>query len=154
MNWEIIGATGEWVGAIVFLGSILYLAKQIKVASLQFESDVAATMSERMFQAYDPIYEGRNGEIMQIGLDRPEELNDADGFIFNLLMHRQVAAVAGASAQITKGLVSKEQIAGIRIHYQHVIFSRPGAVKWVRDNPMHVGDSLEVIGIELPELSA
>ena len=30
MNWEIIGATGEWAGAIVVVATLFYLARQVR----------------------------------------------------------------------------------------------------------------------------
>ena len=35
MNWEIIGATGEWAGAIAVVASLLYLARQIHHSTKQ-----------------------------------------------------------------------------------------------------------------------
>ena len=30
MNWEVIGATGEWAGAIVVVATLFYLARQVR----------------------------------------------------------------------------------------------------------------------------
>jgi hypothetical protein len=38
MNWEIIGSTGEWAGAIAVVASLLYLARQIHLANLQSQA--------------------------------------------------------------------------------------------------------------------
>ncbi len=38
MNWEVIGSTGEWAGAIAVVASLLYLARQIKLANLQSQA--------------------------------------------------------------------------------------------------------------------
>ena len=35
MTWEMIGATGEWAAAIAVVASLLYLARQIKLANQQ-----------------------------------------------------------------------------------------------------------------------
>lgn len=35
MNWDVIGATGEWAGAIAVVASLLYLARQIHHATQQ-----------------------------------------------------------------------------------------------------------------------
>lgn len=35
MNWNIIAATGEWAGAVAVVASLLYLARQIKLANRQ-----------------------------------------------------------------------------------------------------------------------
>lgn len=38
MNWEMIGATGEWAGAIAVVASLLYLARQIHHSTRQAKS--------------------------------------------------------------------------------------------------------------------
>ena len=38
MIWEMIGAIGEWIAAIAVIASLLYLARQIKLANLQSEA--------------------------------------------------------------------------------------------------------------------
>lgn len=38
MTWQNVGAVGEWVAAIAVIASLLYLARQIKLANLQSEA--------------------------------------------------------------------------------------------------------------------
>ena len=33
MNWEMMGALGEWLGAAAFVGTLFYLAHQVREAS-------------------------------------------------------------------------------------------------------------------------
>ena len=153
MNWEIVGATGEWFGSIAIIATLVYLVRQIKVASAQFSKQVEADISSRAFQAYDPIYEGRNGEIMYTGLNRPDELNESDYFVFDLLMHRQLGAVGELQRSAELGHVPEELLEGMAIHYQDVIFDKPGGVQWVRDNPQHVRTTLESVGIKVEQES-
>jgi len=35
MNWEIVASTGEWAGAFAVIASLLYLARQVKLANRQ-----------------------------------------------------------------------------------------------------------------------
>jgi hypothetical protein len=147
VNWEIVGATGEWFGSLAIIVTLVYLARQIKVASMQFKKQVEGDISTRAFQAYDPIYEGRNGEIMETGLNRPDDLNSTDYFIFDLLMHRQLGAVGELERSLDLGYLTEDLIQGMAVHYQGVIFDKPGAIRWVLQNPQHVGTTLESVGI-------
>ena len=38
MNWDMIGATGEWAGAIAVVATLIYLSNQIKHARLAYWS--------------------------------------------------------------------------------------------------------------------
>ncbi len=39
MNWDMIGATGEWAGAIAVVATLIYLSSQIKHARLATRQD-------------------------------------------------------------------------------------------------------------------
>ncbi len=79
MNWEVIGATGEWAGAIAVVLTLLYLARQIRQ-----QNDIAK------YQAWQNLFDGFNQSILQSqgdkqlnettlrGLLKPEDLDDAE----------------------------------------------------------------------------
>jgi type III secretory pathway lipoprotein EscJ len=48
MNWEAIGAIGEWVGAVAVLATLIYLAVQIKQNTRQLKSNSLQNMASRM----------------------------------------------------------------------------------------------------------
>ncbi len=48
MNWEAIGAVGEWIGGVAVLATLLYLAIQIKQNTKQLKSNSLDTMAHRM----------------------------------------------------------------------------------------------------------
>ena len=86
--WEVILDLGEWAGAIAVFVTLVYLVREVRVNANQLEKQVQTDLDAMTFSAYDPIYEGRNAEIMVTGLQRPDQLNEADAYVFNLLMHR------------------------------------------------------------------
>jgi hypothetical protein len=79
MNWDAIGATGEWAGAIAVVITLAYLARQISQ-----QNKIAK------HTAWQSIFDGFNQELSLLGkskedsalwvlgLTNPEELNDAE----------------------------------------------------------------------------
>ena len=47
MNWEMIGALGELLGAVVVVGSIVYLASQVRHNTAVARSDVGRELAAR-----------------------------------------------------------------------------------------------------------
>lgn len=134
MNWEIIASTGEWVGAIAVIITLIYLSRQIRLNARQFERQVVSDINSFIYRAYDPVYEGRNAEIMFIGLNDPEQLTGPDGFVFDLLMRRQAGAMASAVELYTQGDLTKETLDGFADHYRRVYLSKRGGAKWFLEN--------------------
>ena len=46
MNWDMIGATGEWAGAIAVVATLIYLSNQIKHARLATRQDTEQRRTE------------------------------------------------------------------------------------------------------------
>jgi len=130
MNWEVIGATGDWAGALMVVITLFYLARQIKLNAKQLDRQISADIGNRLFQSYDPIYQGRNAEVMICGLRDDADLSDADSYIFDLLMYRQNAAMVELCASIQSADLSDEVIEGYSNHYQEMLLDYPGAKKW------------------------
>ena len=130
MNWEVIGATGDWAGALMVVITLFYLARQIKLNAKQLDRQISADIGNRIFQSYDPIYQGRNAEVMTCGLRDDADLSDADSYIFDLLMYRQNAAMVELCASIQSADLSDEVIEGYSNHYQEMLLDYPGAKKW------------------------
>ncbi|MDJ0657451.1 MAG: hypothetical protein QNJ40_25035 [Xanthomonadales bacterium] len=80
MNWEIIGATGEWAAAITVVASLLYLARQIRIANQQSQAAARYSFLDAYGQANAAIGESReSAAIFRRGLAR-EDL-DPDEFM-------------------------------------------------------------------------
>jgi hypothetical protein len=75
VNWDIVGATGEWAGAIAVVASLLYLARQIQQATRQARAaarysfvDAYGETNAAIFQSTDTasIYRrGLAGELTE-----------------------------------------------------------------------------------------
>jgi hypothetical protein len=86
VNWEVIGSTGEWAGAIAVVASLLYLARQIKLANLQ--SQALARYS--FLDAYGPANATIGGSQDSASVFHPglsgDDLNEGERMQFIVLL--------------------------------------------------------------------
>ncbi len=77
MNWEIVGATGEWAGAFVVVITLFYLGRQIHLSNLQTRASARYSFLEAYGQAATAISETKEASaVYRKGLSN--ELSDAD----------------------------------------------------------------------------
>jgi hypothetical protein len=148
MNWEIFGALGEWAGAIAVVVTLIYLSRQLGLTRKQAMEEITRDVDDRVFQAYDPVYEGRNGEILYNGLSQPESLNGADMFVFNLLMHRQMGALNTIGVRVMAKELTEDHKGLFREHYRAIFLDTPGGMKWFRENFELVRIGLEALELD------
>jgi hypothetical protein len=141
MNWDAIGAIGEILGAVAVFASLTYLAIQIKVTSRQFQAQLEENIQSKVFEAYEPFYQGRNGEIMFTGLNDPENLSAIDYFTFDLLLRRHSGVISTLEEKVRNKEIGEEFLNPYTEHYRKVIFSKPGGKQWLRDNPDAMGEA-------------
>ena len=73
MTWEMIGATGEWAAAIAVVASLLYLARQIKLANQQSKAAARYSFLNAYGLANAAIGESKeSASIVRRGLDNDE----------------------------------------------------------------------------------
>jgi cell division protein FtsL len=60
MNWEAIGALGEWVGALAVLATLAYLALQIKQKSQSIGSNIELEASSQLARIVSRISDDSN----------------------------------------------------------------------------------------------
>lgn len=149
MNGEAIGAIGEIMGALAVFASLVYLGRQIRFSALATRSQMESELGQRSFQAYDPIYQGRNAEIFARGLGDFGSLEPIDALVFDLLMHRQFGTMAEVAAQIDNGIIDANGgiAVGFKHHYEDARMKHPGVRKWLAKYPPS-REVLERMGID------
>ena len=130
MNWEVIGATGEWAGAIAVVATLFYLSRQIKIASNQIERQIDIDLRNRMYSAYDPIYQGDNADIFYRGLFKIGELTESENFTFDLLMGRQASSMANIAEDVFLGRITSERARARAEFYKDQLIDTPGGIEW------------------------
>jgi hypothetical protein len=117
MSWDFVTAAAAWAGAIGVIATLFYLARQIGLAAKQVEAQIIADVTARAFEAYDPIYEGRNAEIMFKGLNSANDLSEVEAFVFDLLMHRQLGVVIQVVTRHKSDDLPRDHAEAMAIHY-------------------------------------
>ncbi len=62
MNWDAIGATGEWAGAIAVVASLIYLATQVRHANRQTQAAARYSFLEAYGQLNTSIAHNKDTE--------------------------------------------------------------------------------------------
>ena len=80
MNWDAIGATGEWAGALAVVASLIYLASQIKLSNKQTQSAARYSFLDAYGQLHASLIESKSASsvyrrgLAGEALDSDEEL--------------------------------------------------------------------------------
>jgi len=86
MTWEMIGATGEWAAAIAVVASLLYLARQIKLANQQSKAAARYSFLSAYGLANATIGESKeSASVFHRGLNN-DELDPGERMQFILLL--------------------------------------------------------------------
>ena len=114
--------------------TLFYLARQIRVNAKQLQRQIDSDLDNLVFQAYDPIYQGRNAEIMFNGLYHPETITGPDRYTFDLLMHRHAHVIFTVGERFLAGEISEQTFRNYAFHYQQVLVGTPGGGAWFKQH--------------------
>ena len=79
MNWDAISAVAEILGVILIVGSMIYVARQLRQTNTMMRVNAASERLERDYDIVEPIIESRElAEIWLKGESEFETLNPAD----------------------------------------------------------------------------
>ena len=86
MNWDAIGAVAELLGAIGVIGSLLYLAAQIRRSSASDDAKTFESVTNSWHQATANLLDASNRVAFLKGLDGYDALDDDGRFHFHVLV--------------------------------------------------------------------
>ena len=148
INWEAVTALSEAIGVIVIIASLIFIGFQIRQTSQQLQNQTENLCYERVFQAYDPVFEGRNAEIFHAGLHAPETLEGNDAFVFDLLMHRQFGAMSQVARQMELRALPPGAAKNFAVHYRWFYLDSTGGRRWFEKNREMFDQQLEILGLD------
>ena len=86
MNWDAIGAVAELVGAIGVIGSLVYLAAQIRQSAKAQRAATLQAVSESITQAGEELARDERLGLFLRGMNEFSSLNDEDRFRVHLVL--------------------------------------------------------------------
>ncbi len=84
MDWEVIGATGEWAGALAVVASLIYLATQVRQSNRQSQAEAQYSFLDAYGQLHASLIENKAAAaVFRRGM-AGEELDEDEAFQFFL----------------------------------------------------------------------
>lgn len=125
LNWEIIGSTGEWAGAIAFVVSLLYVARQIRLANIQSQAAARYSFLNAYGQAHATVGQSKEAaSVFRRGLD-DGELDEDEQFQFIVLLGQYLNTWSVMYDLHKEGQLPDNQWNLIRLDI-HAAFTTPG----------------------------
>ena len=88
MNWEAFGAIGEFLGAVAVVGSMVYLAIQIRQARQMFATGAQQQIGDAFQQLLRDIWSNPEvHRIWHIATTKPDDLTDTERERFGMLLY-------------------------------------------------------------------
>ena len=88
MNWEAFGAIGEFLGAVAVVGSMVYLAIQIRQARQMFATGAQQQIGDAFQQLMRDIWSNPEvHRIWHIATTKPDDLTDTERERFGMLLY-------------------------------------------------------------------
>jgi hypothetical protein len=133
VNWDIIGATGEWAGALVVVLTLFYLARQIKAS----HSSTAIAAENTLITDYNRLLEQlySDPELCSLVLrsaDTFNELGRTEKLRIHSFLTSQIFTVQNIYLQMLEGHVS-QAVAEPLVGAMTSILKNPGSLEWWAD---------------------
>jgi len=111
MSWEVIGATGEWAGAIAVVITLFYLAKQIKSNTDQATAEAEREV-QKDFMHIQEFVATRSETLLVFrrGLASFNELSNAEKALFHFTISLFVNHFEGVLRMNSKALLSSDVV--------------------------------------------
>jgi hypothetical protein len=130
MNWEATGALAELFGAAAVVGSLIYLARQLKMTR-QVEQVSAFQGVFNGFTHHSGQFFCAPGGLALRGLSDRDSLGPEERLLFDQLLANMLNQLEMTSWLIQAGLMSEEDMGTMDWWLEHKVFLYPGAREWL-----------------------
>jgi hypothetical protein len=131
MNWDVVGAAGEWAGALAVVVTLFYLAKQIRENAQQVRMSSNVSIVHLVNEAFDPIYNNeKNVRVWALGQRSPSELDADEEMLFSLFMARLVNVLLVSFSQYRHNVLDTEDFDRY-VGVLKSLLSTPGGQHWL-----------------------
>lgn len=132
MNWEAIGATSEFLGAIAVVATLVYLARQLKmtrqvdqVGAFQAIFDGFTHHTGQFFSAHD--------DLALRGLKDRQALSESERLKFDHLLENVLNQAEMTHGAVQAGLMSEADLENLDWWFREKLFCYPGAREWLEN---------------------
>ena len=127
MNWDAIGAMGEWAGAAAVIITLIYLARQIHQQNNISKFNAAQSILDGFRELTLSLSINADvNEIVARGRWNPENLTDSELHQYQHYMRCYTVSVTQAYEAYMLGFIAKDWWQGVANEYLKVIESTPG----------------------------
>ena len=129
MNWEVIGTVAEIAAAIGVVVSLIYLARQIRQASLDSEVSANQEVSRDYASLLSSVINDENADAFIKGLNSYDALTPVEKYKFDFCMagYLNIVEVIMIHNAAGRGLDLLEMVAD---NFGPRVFAYPGAKDW------------------------
>ena len=151
MSWDAIGAVGEIIGALAVIATLFYLAKQVRQQNKISEYQAVQSVY-REFNELNSIFfeDGNKVELLNNGLEKPEQLSDIEAGQFQYMLRNYLHSVYMAYKSFKSNLLSADDWHEIARNFAEVM-NTPGGRLFRKTNPGLVPDFFDEIERHRPD---
>jgi hypothetical protein len=139
MNWEAIGAIGDFVGGLAVVLTLIYIAFQVRQSSKQIDQHSRALAASTFYAAGDGfnrwsallVQDETVARIWQRGV-AGEELDSAGKLRFNALANMLFTTLENNFHQLQLGSHSRNTLELSKVHWERFLTSPGGSAWWKR----------------------
>ena len=108
MNWEAVSAIGEWVGTIIVIITLVYLARQIHLNTVTNRVAGITGIADAAREIHFTLASDRDtARIFLVGISNPDELDEIDRGRFELFMWGVLRQMESFHVQFEQGIISE-----------------------------------------------
>ncbi len=129
MNWEIVGSTGEWVGASVVVATLFYLSRQIRQQNQAARYNAFKDIMDAINQPNQLL--ASNSEMRSVfarGLEDPQTLSDEEASQFSWTFRLYWNQMLKFHRAYDAGIIEEKDWSDLAPHLSQLLFSPGGTL--------------------------
>jgi hypothetical protein len=108
MNWEAVSAIGEWVGTIIVIVTLVYLARQVHLNTVTNRIAGITGIADAARETHFTLASDRDtARVFPVGISNPDELDEIDRGRFELFMWGVLRQMESRYVRYEHGIISE-----------------------------------------------
>lgn len=108
MNWEAISAVGEWVGTLIVVITLVYLARQVHLNTVTNRVSGITGIADAAREIHFLVAGDRDtARIFQVGMSNPDDLDELDRFRFEIFIWGILRQMESFFVQYEQGVIDE-----------------------------------------------